>query len=146
QKGALLDSEAEGKAAASAFTAVEIDERAHYLAAGAFSGGNQQKIAIAKWFVAQSRILLLFDPTRGIDVGTKHQLYQLIRDFAEAGGAVLFYSTEIPEIVHLSDRVGVIYEGEVRAWLEGFDITETGVMDVALGGLPSAEKNMELTS
>ncbi len=134
RKGALLDADAEGSAAASAFSAVEVDERAHYLAAGAFSGGNQQKIAIAKWFVTQSRILLLFDPTRGIDVGTKHQLYQLIRDFAEAGGAVLFYSTEIPEIVHLSDQVGVIYEGEIRAWLEGSDITETGIMDVALGG------------
>jgi ribose transport system ATP-binding protein len=135
RKGLLLDSAAERRAAAAAFAAVEVDERAHYLAASSFSGGNQQKISIAKWFVAQSRILLLLDPTRGIDVGTKHQLYELIRDFAAAGGAVLLYSTEVPELVHLSDRVGVIYEGRLQTWLEGAEITEAGVIDAALGGV-----------
>ena len=89
-------------------------ERALWTRAGAFSGGNQQKIAIAKWLLAQSRILLLFDPTRGIDVGTKHELYVLMRDFAEAGGAILFHSTEIPELVHLCDRVLVLYAGRRR--------------------------------
>ena len=68
---------------------------------GELSGGNQQKIAVAKWLFAESRILLLFDPTRGIDVGTKHELYVLMRAFAESGGSILFHSTEIPELVHL---------------------------------------------
>ena len=58
-------------------------------------------------------MLLLFDPTRGIDVGTKHELYRLIRAYADAGGAVLFHSTEIPELVHLSDRALVFYAGRV---------------------------------
>lgn len=66
------------------------------------SGGNQQKIAVAKWLFAESRILLLFDPTRGIDVGTKHELYVLMRAFTEMGGSILFHSTEIPELVHLA--------------------------------------------
>ena len=61
-------------------------------AGGAFSGGNQQKIAIAKWLVAQSRILLLFDPTRGIDVGTKHELYVMMRNYVAAGGSILLHS------------------------------------------------------
>ena len=74
-----------------------MDRRALWTRVGAFSGGNQQKIAIAKWLLAESRVLLLFDPTRGIDVGTKNELYRLIRAYADAGGAVLFHSTEIAE-------------------------------------------------
>ncbi|MCE7027173.1 sugar ABC transporter ATP-binding protein [Jiella avicenniae] len=130
----LLDREAERAATLAAFRAVEVDDRAIYMPAGSFSGGNQQKIAIAKWILAESRILLLFDPTRGIDVGTKHQLYQLMRDFADAGGAVLFHSTEVPELVHLSDRVSVLYEGEIVARLERDAISEIAVMAAALGG------------
>jgi len=133
--GPLLDEGAEARAAAGAFAAVEIDERAHYLPVGAFSGGNQQKIVIAKWLVAQSRILLLFDPTRGIDVGTKEQLYALFRAFTDAGGSVLFHSTEIPELVHLCDRVGVLYEGRLTCWLEGEALTESAIMQATLGGV-----------
>ncbi|MER3355616.1 MAG: sugar ABC transporter ATP-binding protein [Hoeflea sp. D1-CHI-28] len=133
-RGPLLDGAAEARAAAGAFEAVEVDERAHYLPAGAFSGGNQQKLVIAKWLVAQSRILLLFDPTRGIDVGTKAQLYSLLRAFADAGGSVLFHSTEIPELVHMCDRVGVLYEGRLTDWFEGDALTENAVLEAMLGG------------
>ncbi len=133
RQGVLLNPEAETTATGATFRAVEVDERAQYLPVSAFSGGNQQKIAIAKWLVAQSRILLLFDPTRGIDVGTKHQLYQLMNDFAAAGGAILFHSTEIPELVHMSDRVGILYEGRMTNWLEGQEITETNILQAALG-------------
>ncbi len=134
RRGPLLNDESEARAAGGAFAAVEIDERAHYLPAGAFSGGNQQKIAIAKWLVAQSRILLLFDPTRGIDVGTKEQIYGLLRAFSDAGGSVLFHSTEIPELVHLCDRVGVLYEGRLTCWLEGEALSENAIMQETLGG------------
>lgn len=133
-RGPLMDERAEAQAASGAFAAVEVDERAHYLPAGAFSGGNQQKLVIAKWLVAQSRILLLFDPTRGIDVGTKEQLYALLRAFADAGGSVLFHSTEIPELVHLCDRVGVLYEGRLTRWIEGDALTENAIMEATLGG------------
>ena len=125
---------AEGAAVARAFAQVQVDRRADWTPAGAFSGGNQQKIAIAKWLVAQSRILLLFDPTRGIDVGTKHELYLLMRRYVEAGGAILFHSTEIPEIVHLCDRALVLYGGRVQAELAGEALTEAGIMRAALGG------------
>ena len=93
---------------------VDVDRRALWTRVGAFSGGNQQKIAIAKWLLAESRVLLLYDPTRGVDVGTKNELYRLIRAYADAGGAVLFYSTEIPELVHLADRAIVFYAGACR--------------------------------
>ena len=104
---------AEQAAVSEVFQRVDVAERALWTRAGAFSGGNQQKIAIAKWLLAESRVMLLYDPTRGIDVGTKHELYKLMRAYAEAGGAILFYSTEIPELVHLADRVLVLYQGRV---------------------------------
>lgn len=133
RRGPLVDRDAEARAAGGAFQAAEVDARAQYLPVAAFSGGNQQKIVIAKWLVAQSRILLLFDPTRGIDVGTKAQLYGLFRAFADAGGTILLHSTEIPELVHLCDRVGVLYEGKLTRWLQGANQTENAIMEATLG-------------
>ncbi|MBN9072366.1 MAG: sugar ABC transporter ATP-binding protein [Rhizobiales bacterium] len=129
----LIDAAAESEAVGDAFATVEVDGRAMWTRAGAFSGGNQQKIAIAKWLVAQSRVLLLFDPTRGIDVGTKHELYMMMRAYVAAGGSILFHSTEIPELVHLSDRVLVLYDGRIAAELEGDAISEPAIMRPALG-------------
>jgi ribose transport system ATP-binding protein len=139
-KAGLIDTKAERAAAEAVFSVVDVSPVADFTAAGSFSGGNQQKIAIAKWLVAESRILLLFDPTRGIDVGTKHQLYGLMRAFADAGGAVLFHSTEIPELVHLCDRVAVLYEGRMTAMLEGDAIDETSMMAAALGSAAATDR------
>jgi len=129
----LIDKPSEEAAVRRAFETVEVSERALWTRAGAFSGGNQQKIAISKWLVAQSRILLLFDPTRGIDVGTKHELYVMMRDFANAGGSVLFHSTEAPELVHLCDRVLVLYAGRMVAEIPGSKLSEGAIMRPALG-------------
>jgi ribose transport system ATP-binding protein len=136
----LIDAPAETRAVEQAFATVEVDRRALWTRAGAFSGGNQQKIAIAKWLVAQSRILLLFDPTRGIDVGTKHELYVMMRNFVDAGGSILFHSTEIPELVHQCDRVLVLYHGKLAAELTGDEITEPAIMRPALGQGPAQER------
>jgi ribose transport system ATP-binding protein len=129
----LITAQQEQAAVRQAFATVEVDHRALWTRAGSFSGGNQQKIAISKWLVAQSRILLLFDPTRGIDVGTKHELYVMMRDFANAGGAILFHSTEVPELVHLCDRVLVLYGGKLVAEIDGSKLTEGAIMRPALG-------------
>jgi ribose transport system ATP-binding protein len=83
--------------------------------------------------LAESRILLMFDPTRGVDIGTKHELYNLMRSFAEDGGAVLFYSTEIAELVNLCDRVLVMYAGRIVRELTGAAISEEDIMRAALG-------------
>lgn len=130
----LIDTAAESEAIERVFDRIDVDRRALWTSVSAFSGGNQQKIAISKWLVAESRILLLFDPTRGIDVGTKHELYLLMREFAEAGGAVLFYSTEISELVHLADRVMVLYGGRVSADIPADDLSEQAIVRAALGG------------
>ncbi|MGH7122014.1 MAG: sugar ABC transporter ATP-binding protein [Acetobacteraceae bacterium] len=129
----VIDTALETKAVARALAQVEVHPRALYTPAGAFSGGNQQKLVIAKWLLAESRILLLFDPTRGVDVGTKYQIYLLMRAFADAGGAILFHSTEIPEIVNMSDRVLVMYAGRTVAGFAGAAIEEEAIMRAALG-------------
>lgn len=130
----LVDRGAESRAVARVLDQVEVHPRAAFTEAGAFSGGNQQKIAIAKWLITGGRVLLMFDPTRGIDVGTKHQLYVMMRDFASAGGSVLFYSTEIMELANLCDRVMVMYGGSVVDELRGEAIEEERIMRSALGG------------
>jgi ribose transport system ATP-binding protein len=129
----FIDVKREREAVAGAFRRVEVAERALWTRVGAFSGGNQQKIVIAKWLLAESRVLLLYDPTRGIDVGTKHELYRLMRQYVEAGGAILLYSTEIPELVHLADRVMVLYQGRVAREVSGADLNEDTIVRAALG-------------
>ncbi|TIT92484.1 MAG: sugar ABC transporter ATP-binding protein, partial [Mesorhizobium sp.] len=96
------------------------------------SGGNQQKVVIAKWLMRQPRIILLNDPTRGIDVGTKQELYQLMRKLADAGAAILFYSTDYDELIGCCDRVLVLYDGAIKRELVGAEITEHALIASAL--------------
>jgi ribose transport system ATP-binding protein len=99
---------------------------------GALSGGNQQKVVIAKWLMVKPRIILLNDPTRGIDVGTKVELYQLLRTLAETGAAIVFYSTDYDELIGCCDRVLVLYDGAVKRVLVGDGITERALIGSAL--------------
>ncbi|UCR88188.1 sugar ABC transporter ATP-binding protein [Mycetocola spongiae] len=99
----------------------------------ALSGGNQQKVVFARAIVTDPRVLLLYDPTRGVDIGTKFELYALIQQVAAAGTGVLMYSTEIPELVNICHRVLVMYNGEIVAELRGDAITESALMGAALG-------------
>jgi len=96
------------------------------------SGGNQQKVVIAKWLMRQPRIILLNDPTRGIDVGTKQELYQLLRKLADGGAAIVFYSTDYDELIGCCDRVLVLYDGAIKRELIGADITEHALIASAL--------------
>jgi ribose transport system ATP-binding protein len=99
---------------------------------GALSGGNQQKVVIAKWLMRKPGIILLNDPTRGIDVGTKHEIYLLLRRLAEAGAAILFYSTDYDELIGCCDRVLVLYNGTIVKELEGDGITQHALIASAL--------------
>ena len=80
---------------------------------GELSGGNQQKVALGRWLLAGSRILLLHDPTRGVDIGTKEEVFALIRKYADDGGAVIFHSTDLDEMLLVPDRVIVLYDGRI---------------------------------
>jgi ribose transport system ATP-binding protein len=108
---------------------------------GALSGGNQQKVVIAKWLMRHPRIILLNDPTRGIDVGTKQEIYQLLRRLAEEGAAIVFYSTDYDELIGCCDRVLVLYDGAIKRELVGEEITEHALIASALNiGVSEAAK------
>ncbi|WP_374649711.1 sugar ABC transporter ATP-binding protein [Dongia sp.] len=98
---------------------------------GALSGGNQQKVVIAKWLMVAPRIILLNDPTRGIDVGTKQEIYQLLRKLADDGATILFYSTDYDELIGCCDRVLVMYDGAIVRELAGPEITEHALVSSA---------------
>jgi ribose transport system ATP-binding protein len=92
------------------------------------SGGNQQKVVIAKWLLTGPQILLLNDPTRGIDVGTKEEIYRLLRELADAGTSIILYSTDYDELIGCCDRVLILYGGRIVRALEGDQITETNIV------------------
>ncbi|HEY6514481.1 MAG TPA: sugar ABC transporter ATP-binding protein [Burkholderiaceae bacterium] len=101
-------------------------------AAASLSGGNQQKLVIGKWLMTAPRIILLNDPTRGIDVGTKQEIYQLLRQLAAEGAAILFYSTDYDELIGCCDRVLVMYDGAIKRELAGAELTERALVSSAL--------------
>jgi ribose transport system ATP-binding protein len=97
------------------------------------SGGNQQKVVIGKWLLTNAKLYLLHDPSRGIDVGTKQEIYHLMRTLADQGAGLLFFSTELPELVGMCDRVLVLYEGRIVRELVGAEITQQHIVSAALG-------------
>jgi len=95
---------------------------------GSLSGGNQQKVVLAKWLINEPRIILLNDPMRGIDVGTKQELYRVLRTLADQGVSILFYSTDHDELIGMCDKVVVLYQGRVVRELSGEAMTEANMM------------------
>ena len=98
-----------------------------------FSGGNQQKVVLGKWLLAEPSLLILDEPTRGVDVGAKADIHEIIGEFAQGGGAVLMISSELPELLAVCDRVFVLHEGRVTAEIARADATEESVMRAATG-------------
>ena len=98
------------------------------------SGGNQQKVVLAKWLEAGVDVLILDEPTRGIDIGAKQEIYELIHELCRQGLAIIVISSELPEVLALSNRILVMYHGEVAAELEGATATEEQIMFYAVGG------------
>jgi ribose transport system ATP-binding protein len=101
------------------------------------SGGNQQKVVIGKWLAMEPKVLLLDEPTRGVDIGAKEEIYRLMDNLAKAGMAVVFVSSEMEEIIGVSDRVLVMHEGQIRGELSGDQVTEEAVMRLAVGNVAS---------
>lgn len=98
------------------------------------SGGNQQKVVIAKWLCSRSKIFIFDEPTRGIDVGAKVEVYKLINHLAATGVAVIVISSELPEVMGISDRIIVMYEGRITAEFNHSEVTPTQIMKAATGG------------
>jgi ribose transport system ATP-binding protein len=131
-QGGVIDRDAERDAVDEMIKLLVIRTDGVSVPAGSLSGGNQQKLVIAKWLMRQPRIILLNDPTRGIDVGTKQEIYQLLRKLADSGAAIVLYSTDYDELIGCCDRVLVLYDGTVRRTLSGAEITERALISLAL--------------
>jgi ribose transport system ATP-binding protein len=120
----------ERKSVDGAIGTLQIDTRAQR-EVRRLSGGNQQKVTIARWVAGGVQTMLCFDPTRGIDIRTKHQIYLLLRDLAAAGAAVLLYTSELKEIQMACDRAIVIFNGKVVAELPVSEADETALLRAA---------------
>jgi ribose transport system ATP-binding protein len=102
------------------------------------SGGNQQKVVIGKWLALGPRLLLLDEPTRGIDIGAKQEIYQLMEQLAAEGVGILFVSSEMEEVLGMSDRTLVMHEGSIGGELSRDQLSEEAVMQLATGGTLAA--------
>src|SRR5262249_14580715 len=100
---------------------------------GNLSGGNQQKVSLARWLAADPTVLILDEPTQGVDVGAKAEIHALMGDLAAKGLAILLISSELPEVLALSDRVAVMHSGTITGTLDRAEVTQERILDLALG-------------
>jgi ribose transport system ATP-binding protein len=103
--------------------------------AGSLSGGNQQKVVLAKWLSMQPRVLVFDEPTRGIDVGAKNEIYRLMRELSDQGVGILMISSDMEEIIGVSDRVAVMHEGRIAGFIEREGLSEQAILSLAVGRL-----------
>ncbi len=102
---------------------------------GNLSGGNQQKIVIAKWLAANPKVLILDEPTRGVDVGAKGEIYSIMTDMVKEGVSIIMISSELPEVINMSDRVLVMHNGEITGELQRDELEQEKIMKLATGGI-----------
>lgn len=132
-RGIMLDRKAERAALDKAITEFDIRTRNKDLLAGQLSGGNQQKLLIAKMMLLQPEIVIIDEPTRGIDIGTKEQIYKFIADLARRGKSVIVISSEMPELIGVCDRIVVMREGAIAGEVSGDQMNETEIVVLATG-------------
>jgi len=127
----IIDGRAERKAAAEWSARLHVKTTSQEYAVSTLSGGNQQKVVLAKWLATDPKFLIVDEPTRGIDVGTKAEVHRLISDLAGRGIAILMISSELPEVIGMADRVLVMHEGRITAELDRADATPESIMHAA---------------
>jgi ribose transport system ATP-binding protein len=130
----FLNSLAERRTARKHTTALDVRPDGVSRAVRTLSGGNQQKVVLARWLLRECRVLLLDEPTRGVDVGARSEIYQLIRELADTGVAIVVVSSEVEEVLGLADRVLVISEGEVVHESAATELNESKVLDLVMEG------------
>jgi ribose transport system ATP-binding protein len=128
----FIDKDAEHKLVSDAVAQLRVKTDSIEQPAGTLSGGNQQKVVLAKLLATEAKILLFFDPTRGVDVGTKAEIFTLMRDLAWRGFAILFFSTDLSELANVADRTIVMSYGRISAVLEGDSMTEDEILKATL--------------
>jgi len=133
-RGSFLNEKRERSTARTQLEALELRPADPDRAVGLLSGGNQQKVMLARWLVHGTSVLLLDEPTRGVDVGARAEIYALIRALSAAGTAIVVVSSEIDEVLGLADRVLVLADGETLAIVNAGEIDESGVLDLVMKG------------
>jgi ribose transport system ATP-binding protein len=131
--GVVLDATAEKRDGEQVVSQMRVKTASLDTAVGTLSGGNQQKVALGKWIVLNPQVLLLDEPTRGVDVGAKREIYQIMETLAGEGAAILFVSSEMEEVLAMSDRVLVMHEGRLAGELPRHELSEEAVMRLATG-------------
>jgi len=129
----FLDFESEKRIAVDFTSKLAVKTPATYLPVGTLSGGNQQKVALARWLATKPKVLILDEPTQGIDVGAKSEIHRLMCDLAEAGMAIIMISSELPEILGMSDRIAVMCGGTIVAVVPRGEATQQKLIELALG-------------
>lgn len=135
-RGGLVDRGAQRRAAATVAAQLKVRMSGLGQHARTLSGGNQQKIVIGKWLLTDTKLLILDEPTRGVDVGAKVEIYQLINELTASGRAVLMISSDLPEVLGMSDRVLVMSQGRLAGELPAAEATQDAVMELALQAAP----------
>lgn len=132
QKGAFLSKTRELGLSESFRRLLAIKAPTVHTLSGALSGGNQQKVVVAKQLAADPKVIILDEPTKGVDVGSKAAIYEIMSDLAEKGMGILMISSEMPEVMNMSDRIYVMREGRISAQMPARGITQTGILEAAM--------------
>jgi ribose transport system ATP-binding protein len=130
----LVDGDAERKAAEIQAKSLSIKAPSVLTRAVTLSGGNQQKVVLGKWLSMRPQVIIFDEPTRGIDVGAKSEIYNLMRGLADSGVAILMISSDMEEVIGVSDRIAVMHEGQISGFLERSEFSEHNVLLLAVGG------------
>jgi ribose transport system ATP-binding protein len=136
-KNSLISSKTEISLADEMIEKLHVKTSGREISVKSLSGGNQQKIVIGKWLGIHPKILILDEPTRGVDVGAKKEIYQLMNDLTKQGVSIIMVSSELPEILGMSDRILVIHEGKLAAELDKSEANQENIMQSATGGSKS---------
>ena len=133
-KGGIVQKAKEKSAVQTYFDRLRIKAGSQNVPTYTLSGGNQQKVVLAKWLMASPKVLILDEPTRGIDVGAKYEIYEIMNELAQQGMGVVMISSELPELIGMCKRIYVVAEGRITGELKGDEITQESVMTYATGG------------
>jgi ABC-type sugar transport system ATPase subunit len=136
----LMSRKAEGDAARQYVTRLRIQTPDVDRAVSNLSGGNQQKVVLARWLAVKPEVLIVDEPTRGIDVGAKAEIYALLRSLAAQGMGIILISSELPEVLGMSDRIVVLYEGRMTGLVPKSEATQEKIMALAAGFADSRGK------
>ena len=131
-KGGIIDKKKEKELSQSAIEKYRIKTHSADKVVMELSGGNQQKVILGRWLLADLKVLILDEPTKGIDVGAKAEIYQMVCDLAKAGLGIIFISSELPEVLNVCDKVIVMKEGSITGRLGKNELSEELILRLAM--------------